>query len=257
MTKLENHLVIFAHARSGSTSLVRSLNLHPDLTLAEEPFHPKYGVWHPDERSYIDTIVDSPSLDLALEEIFSKYNGIKVLDYQLPNDLYCRLLQRDCKVICLRRRNILKTIVSNLVAAQTSIWHISDLNSATEQQYKTLQPLDLNDIENRISYHNELQAIYRPIISQKPAPLRMFVDYEDLYTDSLSRNRDALRKIFEFVGLLMPESAEIDLFLDPNRSRILASEIYDLIPNATEIENLFGNKNTGWLFKEEGTTRGQ
>ena len=250
MTLLQQPVVIFAHARSGSTSLVRSLNLHPDLNIAEEPFHPKYSLWHPDERSYVETIVDNTSLDLALKEIFLKYDGIKVLDYQLAENLYSELLQSNCKVICLRRRNVLKTIVSNLVAVQTSVWHITDRNLDNNKKYEELQPLDFREIENIFNYHAELQSTYRPLILQKPPDLRLCIDYEDLYTDNLVQNRSALRSVFSFLGLLMPETPEIDFYLNPASSRIMNPHIYLKVPNIGEIEERFGSDDSGWLLRD-------
>ncbi len=56
----QNKAIIFAHPRSGSTSLHKILNTHPDLNLVLEPFHENYGKWHPDEKNYIDFIGDIP-----------------------------------------------------------------------------------------------------------------------------------------------------------------------------------------------------
>jgi hypothetical protein len=42
--------ILFAHARSGGSNLLKALQLHPLLRIAEEPFHEKYHVWHPDDR---------------------------------------------------------------------------------------------------------------------------------------------------------------------------------------------------------------
>lgn len=54
--------VVFAHPRTGSSNLTYVLNLHPDLNLAMEPFWHGYGAAHPDERNYVDAIVDLPTL---------------------------------------------------------------------------------------------------------------------------------------------------------------------------------------------------
>ena len=66
------------------------------------------------------SIQDVPSLGAQLAEIFTAYNGIKMLEYQLPEPLYVHLLQRpDCQVILLRRKNLLQAVVSGLIAEQT------------------------------------------------------------------------------------------------------------------------------------------
>ncbi|MBD3280690.1 hypothetical protein GF389_04155, partial [Candidatus Dojkabacteria bacterium] len=40
---------IFAHARSGSTSLAQVLAASPDVNMTIEPFHPDYSKWNPEE----------------------------------------------------------------------------------------------------------------------------------------------------------------------------------------------------------------
>ena len=47
----ELKLVLFAHARSGSSTLLRILQLHPALHIVEEPFHDQYATWNPGEKN--------------------------------------------------------------------------------------------------------------------------------------------------------------------------------------------------------------
>jgi hypothetical protein len=44
-------LVLFAHARSGSSTLYRILQSHPALHIVEEPFNRHYQEWNPGERT--------------------------------------------------------------------------------------------------------------------------------------------------------------------------------------------------------------
>jgi hypothetical protein len=53
--------VLFAHARSGSSSLLEVLKTHPALRVAEEPFHEKSQQWNPEEPKYVDLITDRVS----------------------------------------------------------------------------------------------------------------------------------------------------------------------------------------------------
>lgn len=80
-------IVHFAHPRSGSSSLYHILQLHPDLNNLDEPFNENFARWKPHNKNYRDFIHDIPSLDTQLADIFAAYNGLKVLDYQLPEDL--------------------------------------------------------------------------------------------------------------------------------------------------------------------------
>lgn len=100
-------VVIFAHARSGSSSLYRILQLHHDLNISEEPFHERYGEWNPSERNHVGHVTDIASLEESLHDLFLKYNGIKVLQYQLPVDIYTHLLLKpDFRIVFLRRKNL-------------------------------------------------------------------------------------------------------------------------------------------------------
>jgi LPS sulfotransferase NodH len=127
-------LVIFAHARSGSSSLYRLLQLHSSLHIAEEPFHDSYHSWNPSEKNYVDHITDIPSLEEQLGALFAKYNGIKILQYQLPVALYTHLLLKpELRIVFLRRRNLLQAAVSGRIAEQTNIWKIWDLEGDITQ----------------------------------------------------------------------------------------------------------------------------
>jgi hypothetical protein len=241
--------ILFAHARSGSTSLTRSLNLHPDVKVAEEPFAKKYSQWHRRERNYIDLITDIPSLDQVLSEIFSRFDGMKTLDYQLPEETYTHmLLLPQYKVILLHRRNLLQTVVSGLIAEQTSVWHISHLNAGREEMYKHLSPLSMEEIQNRLNYQGYLQSYYSEIVHRKPEDSRMQLYYEDFYSEDLAKTRNALNGVFTFIGVPASSGNEFDCFLDPKTAKINDNKRYQLIPNADEINARFGNDNTGWLF---------
>lgn len=244
-------VIIFAHPRSGSTSLYKILNTHPRLNLALEPLHGDYGKWHPDEKNYIDFIGDIPSLDAALEELFYKYNGMKVLSYQLPEAVYQHLLYRpDCKVIFLWRANYLKSVVSVLIAEQTHVWQKGDLNK-TPGAYERLEPLrteGIDGIESRIKGMREGIEHWDNIISQKPEGSYFKVTYEDLYCEGVERGVARVKDIFKFLGLKTPETDQFIKFLEPENERINTAETYLAVPNIREINDRFGSKNNGYLF---------
>lgn len=251
MNYYQNKVIIFAHPRSGSTSLYKILNTHPDLNLTLEPFHDSYGQWHPDEKNYIDYINDIPSLDAALEELFRKYNGMKILSYQLPEDIYKHLLNRsDCKVIFLWRANYLKSVVSVLIAEQTNIWQKSDFNKISGA-YEQLVPLkieDIDGIESRIKGMREGIRYWDEIISKKPEGSYYKVTYEDLYCDNLEQELARVKDIFDFLGLEAPETDKFIKFLEPRNEQINTAETYLAVPNIREIESRFGNSENGYLF---------
>src|SRR5512133_3353149 len=146
-----DRVILFAHPRSGSSSLYQILQLHPDLNILEEPFNERFTEWSPINKNYRSLIFNVPSLDAQLAEIFISYNGVKVLDYQLPDELAVHLLRRtDCKIIFLRRRNLLQSVVSVLIAEQTHLWKRWEMTKPLEEYYRNLQPLDIAEIQARI-----------------------------------------------------------------------------------------------------------
>ena len=242
--------VIFAHDRSGSSSLARALSVHPEINFTLDPFHPNYGEWYPDERTYRDSATDGPSLEAVLQEISLRYNGIKVLSYDLPEEIYRHLLLLpDVKVAFLRRRNILRTVVSGKIADQTKMWQLWDPRYNREEAYRGLQPIDLDQVESAIEYQIWLQVYYRRIVVQRPKDSRMFLNYEDFYTDDLSRNRANLEAVLRFLGVEAADMSAADEFLDPRTAKLNSTSTYELLPNAREIEKAFGSDQVGWLFE--------
>ncbi|MCB9965842.1 MAG: sulfotransferase domain-containing protein [Rhodospirillales bacterium] len=238
--------IIFAHARSGSTNLSRALQCHPDLHIAEEPFHEKYHEWNPNEPSYLNLIRDIPSLDKQTSDIFRKYNGIKVLNYQLSEDLYTHLLLRpEIKVIYLKRSNLLQAVVSNLIARQTGVWQPHEKGKDyTSQKFA---PLPLEEIEKIINYEKELRLYYDDLLNKKPAQMLYRTNYEDLYLNKEISPDAVLHDIYRFLGL---PSHPVDFqdYLNYKVSKINPENIYDMLPNAKEINEKFGCDETGWLY---------
>jgi hypothetical protein len=250
VTETPSSFIIFAHARSGSTSLAKALDLHSAVKIAIEPLHPNYGEWHPEERSYVQEIHDTGSLERVLTEIYSKYNGIKVLDYQLPEELYSHMLRDPTyKVIFLWRRNLLRAVVSGLIAEKTGVWQISDLNPARRESFENLAPIPEAIISEKLKYGLHLRRFYSELISQKQEHSRLSLEYETLYTDDAAANRRTLEGVFTFLGLELSEGIDFGAHLDPRRAKIVRDESYGMVPNAESINRTFGCEETGFLFE--------
>lgn len=251
MAEVSNQFVLFAQARSGSTTLCRVLQLHPQLHVALEPFQHKYHTWNPEEPNYIDLIMDVRTLEEQLALLFSKYDGFKVLDYQLPKELYTHMLLRpSIKVIMLGRRNILQQAVSGFIAQQTGIWQKRDLIGNLETAYQGLEPIDLDDLKTNIEYRCSTSRYYRKILTQKAPQMYLPIFYEDLFTSDLTRNQESVRSIFGFLGLSMPDGQELDDLIDPCVEKINSAATYALLPNAMIIDQQFGSDEIGWLFEK-------
>ena len=176
------HILFFAHPRSGSSSLYQILQLHPELDILEEPFNENFTRWNRDNKNYLELIHDIPSLDEQVAEIFATHNGIKMLDYQLPRELAVHMLQRpDYKIIFLRRRNLLQSVVSVLIAEQSHLWKKWEMIQPLEEYYRSLQPLDIQEIQGRVTYLKQQLDFFESIVEARPKDEVIKLIYEDLY----------------------------------------------------------------------------
>jgi hypothetical protein len=243
-------ILLFAHPRSGSSSLYQILQSHPDLALLEEPFNENYTRWDSRNKNYRELIHDIPSLEQQVAEIFTTYNGIKLLDYQLPDDLAIHLLQcPDYKIVFLRRRNILQAVVSVLIAKQTRLWKKWEMTRPLEEYYWDLQPLDIPDVRQRVADLKDHLDFFESVLEvRKDGVIKL--TYEDLYFAELPRQSRKIEEIWEFLGIRPLELEQVQSYLRPESARINSAATYAFLPNAREIHDACGNDLTGWLFEE-------
>jgi hypothetical protein len=243
-------LIFFAHPRSGSSSLFQILQLHPALHLLEEPFNENFTRWSCDNPNYRDQIHDRASLDAQLAAIFARYNGLKVLDYQLPDDLIVHLLhQPDTHVLFLRRRNLLQTMVSNLIAEQTQLWKKWDMTQPFEDYYRNLQPLDIDDVQRRVVELHQHLEFCEAVIDARLGVAGLKLVYEELYFASAKQRNQQIAELWRWLGLAPLEAEQIQYYLDPAEVKLNSATTYAWLPNAREIEQRCGNAVTGWLYR--------
>jgi|GEM_PF-1747017 len=243
-------VVFFAHPRSGSSSLYQILQLHPALNILEEPFHENFTRWYPEQKNYHDLVRNIPSLDAQLVDIFSTYNGIKVLDYQLPRDLAVHLLQRrDCKFIFLRRKNLLQSVVSVLIAEQTQLWKKWEMTKPLEEYYRNIQPLDVHDIQQRVTYLKERLDFFESVIDARPEDTAIKLTYESIYFAPPVQRDAQIAAIWNFLKIAPIESAQLQYYLRPEEVKINSAETYAMVPNAQDVQQFCGNDVTGWLYE--------
>lgn len=247
--------VLFAHPRSGSSNLYEALQLHPDLDILEEPFNEGFNRWRPDEPNYLSLVKDEVSLDEQLASIFSRYNGIKALNYQLPQTLYRRMLVHSAThVIFLRRRNLLRSEVSGQLAKYSGLWKKWEQQKAFDELYKGLPSLPVDVLHQRVrDLREQLDRYQEMIASRDPASVINLV-YEDFYYSSAQYRRDTFARILKFLGVAPFWDDKVSFFLEPETGRINSDDTYRYIPNAREIDLACGCADTGWLFERNSDT---
>ncbi len=243
-------LIFLAHPRSGSSSLYQILQLHHELNILEEPFNEGFVDWSPDGRNYLEKLVDIPALEDVLAEIFTHYNGLKMLNYQLDDDLTTYLFQReDLLFIFLRRRNILQSVVSTMIADQSGLWKKWEMRQSLAEYYQNLKPLDIDEIQrDAMGIDQQLDGIERQL-DQRPVETVLKFVYEELYFCPVLERRMQVEAIWAFLGVPTLSDDRIEFYLSPEKVKINSKDIYRLIPNVDVIEATCGNDRTGWLFK--------
>jgi LPS sulfotransferase NodH len=243
-------LVFLAHPRSGSTSVFKILNLHPALDLLEEPFNEDFASWAPENPDYLPQVHDRATLDAVLATIFARCNGFKIQDYQLPDELLTHLVHAyPSHVLFLRRRNLLQTVVSNLIAVQTAVWKKWELRQPLADAYRQLQPLDITQIKRWIAELDDHMRWCDALLDTLPDGAVHRLVYEDLFFASAAERERQIGALWPWLGLEPPADPRVSYYLDPLQVKLNSAETYRWLPNAAAIERACGSDATGWLFR--------
>lgn len=242
-------LLFLAHPRSGSSSLYEILQSHPDLNILEEPFNENFTRWNPANKNYLEPVHDISSLDEQIAEIFESYNGIKILDYQLPPELIAHVIRRpDCKIVFLRRMNLLQAVVSVLIAEQTKLWKKWEMTKPLEAYYRALQPLDLADIRQRVAETKGRLDLFESVVDERAKNETVKLTYEELFFSEPARQNQQFAALWEALHVAPLDLEQHRAYLRPEEAKINSAATYAFLPNAREIDETCGNDLTGWLY---------
>jgi len=244
--------LIFALARSGSTTLRRLLACHDGVSCIHEPFNP-------DRRSPRDVVADGAQLRRELRQLRQRYDGIKhVWDpagwpfppgSALNQELVTQPQQR---VLFLNRRNMLRRLVSLQMSIQAQAWGTGDEDRRTLQEFP-FRPLDTEVLRHLLA--SEAPAIARQrqaIVDSGNALLDVW--YEDVFDPEtpIAGKEAKLATIFEFLGLqpdLRPQQRDqVRLLFHPDDGPLNSAATYRRIPGIDDVEARFGSDATGHLF---------
>ena len=242
-----SRVVVLAHPRSGSNSLVEILERHRSVTIVNEPFNEHFASWHANNPDYVARLRAGEPIGRLLDELLAQFTGLKVLSYQLKDAELTALLERsDVKVLALRRRNLLQTAVSQVLAELTGLWKTWDADQPLEAYYRGAPALDVADVSRRMEWSRNEVARVAAALSNLGPDRALRVDYEDLYEAPLRDGRALVNRIWTFLDLEPVEDPAIDHFLSDAVRQARAST-YGQIPNLAEIEAALGNDVDGYL----------
>jgi LPS sulfotransferase NodH len=229
--------VICFQGRTGSTFLVEALDAHPDVRCEYELMSSNRGVATPEEqvaraRQFLMTSDDHRAVGFK-----TKLNDV------LDPTLFARMLQSvDAGIVLLRRRNVVKQVVSwcnaERVFKRTGDWNLYAGDAMVAQPIE-IGIATFNDRLNEIVRSEERLSRYVESLS---CP-RLDIYYEQLLTD-----RDAvLARIFDFVGVEPTTS----------RGRTIKSTADDLrvvLANFAELRAAYADTEFAGMFDEVRVT---
>jgi hypothetical protein len=266
--------LIFALARTGSTSLMNLMNISKSINLISEPFNKKNSLFlttnNMDKfgKTEIKNLLDLKNELDVLINIYG-YNGIKhvwhpsgfpfenitEMNNFLSNyvSMNQHLLTFFDKVLFLNRKNVLKRIVSGLISMQTKVWEANIKIKTVEDKEFEFKELD----ESSIVWFIEFEKFY--VESFKNDLNVRKIDYyeiffEDLFEDTILME-DKIKKCYEMYDFF---DASVDFNEDDltKMNKILGPDLklndittYLKIPNIYEIEEKFGSEENGYLLK--------
>lgn len=265
--------LIFALARTGSTSLMNLMNISSSINLVSEPFNKKNSFFFSAKnmnefgKRDINNLLDlKDELDILLE--LYGYNGIKhvwhpsgfpfesiVGNNFISNEvsLNQHLLTFFDKVLFLNRKNILKRIVSGLISMQTKVWEVnSGKDRKAVEEYEFI-PLEESTIDWFLKFEKfYIDKFKSDLIDKNIDFFEIF--FEDLFVDNILMG-DKIKKCYEMYNFLNAsvEFSEVDFekmrkILGPDL-KLNDKNTYLKIPNIQVIEEKFGSEENGYLLK--------
>lgn len=242
--------VLFSAARSGSTTLARILDAHPQLTCWDEPFNSDNAT------SYCAKVMDLASLATTLNDIFATHTGIKhvagpdgwpfsawIKDQRCWSPLNRHLLTcEDHNVILLTRSNLFERALSVEIAQQTGVWHYWTEAHVDLVRRHVFRPADIDLLRRRIDADRQFIIQCRSLLRQRANPGIELV-YEDLFGPrvTLEQQLALLNSVLGYLGADLLEGALIQAvtaMLDPtaNMTATNSRNLYGLIPNFDAVE---------------------
>ena len=251
-----SRFLIFALARTGSTTLSRLLQCHPGIHCLGEPFNPVLY-----EGEYSRRATDRDSLDAVMAEIWGGYNAVKHVwhpagwpfgdDGALNEHMAAH---GDYPVLLLTRRNALRRLVSLQISHQTNVWILDSEEARRKFEEFPLQSIEPSLLRAQLENEERVVARYKARLAETGKPF-MHLNYEDLFGPSqpIERKLDRLKEILAFLGrapITDPGAIRrASRLFDPSRWTINSERTYRRIPGIERIEEELGSDETGWLFE--------
>ncbi|WP_420349451.1 sulfotransferase [Pelagibius sp.] len=180
--------MVLTRSRTGSNMLMSFLNSHPNARADGEVFSKLNG------RDYRQVLAEV----YARQPIFVKAKGFKIFYYHpldgQPDEVLGHLRsQEDLCVIHLKRRNILRTLISRKIAGLQGLWAV-DRTKAVDKGTRKSVSFSADELEEGFQQTRAWEEAADRAFERHPL---ISVHYEDLVA-----NRDAsFERVLTFLGL--------------------------------------------------------
>ena len=211
---------IIAHARTGSSALLRTLGLHPriDGKILWEPFG-----WRNKPPAGTEPIGH-------ITKLMKNRCGFKHLFGQVTEQTNYKICAMNgYKFVTLRRRNLLESEVSFQLAVATNHWNRLRKSTYFEDLKKCEVTIDIKDLAKQIKKKKRQHQLMQELDAHQ-------IFYEDLY---FGDKEGQLKKMLKYLGYSPVVTDEMLEILD-NKHKLNNNETYKLIKNIDEIEHVFG-----------------
>ena len=229
------------------------LKLHRGVHCLNEPFNPTIN-----EGRYLRSATELENVDGVLAQLWKLATGIKHVwqpdGWPFPSASHNeRLLSSGARIVFLRRRNVLRRVVSHQISMQLDEWTFAFPEDRQRLRSFSFRPLDTEIVRWHVA--NEIRVLDETRRRFEGTASLLELWYEDLYDTSISllAKHRVLDRIRTFISVPspvdLPVVKKIDQWLDPETKRVNSEETYSRIPGIAKVEEEFGSDETGWLFK--------
>jgi LPS sulfotransferase NodH len=219
------NFVVLSRSRTGSTMLVSLLNHHDNIKCYGEILNNGKSI------KSIDDIYDKqPTFINALGFKVFYYHGAKEDSFSVWKEL---LNKDNLFIIHLKRKNILRTIVSRKIANKTDIWNSVECKTDLENKKVTLNP---KSVMESIRKTKRMVNWGDNLFHEK--------DMLEVYYKSLVEKKE---KVMEniFAKLNVPESN-----VHSGTSRQNPEKLNNLIKNYNQVVEYFEETKFEWMLRE-------
>ena len=252
---MKRGFVVDSLPRTGSTSLARLLNCHPDIKCLVEPFHPRRY-----DGQYYRMALLAKSVEPVLDLIWQRWNGIKhvwvgLSGFPFPEnpELNDDIVLAASHVIFLERRNLLRRYVSNMICSQLDFW------IGTRQEYEArLEHIQLRELSTATALEEikrDKMALERRLkLFQQHCVQVLHLRYEDMFGCGVTATKQwkIVNDVLTFLGFRNISENEFEdqwvPLLDRDIYQWASPEIYRMIPGIEQLDREVGSDETGWLF---------